>query len=353
MSKKKTPHDIKNEEQTPLEKRLEENIHLLVTELKTTNSAKRARESIIYIQKYAELTEENDLTVYCPLETEYELKKIPEKKFRKTDLVYDNDYYNNNLKLAKRFNHRFCNISKYLASRYKLVNNKNMYHKVSLETSISLAENFLKEYDDDIYNYFMKIKDNDIYLCKMDDSGRTLASNHLIKSYILFEPSCTIGDSFTLVHETIHSYLDSKMPPMNDTEKNTYYSNNFLEVYSIFSELVFYDYLKKIKYNNDDIDKYYKIIVSILCDSLDEYKNSNYLDPNSQRLGYGYVIAYHFYDQYCKDKEKAKENIYNFMMNFKSKKIDYMLNNYGLNEIDLLNPQKIEKHVRKKIRKEQ
>ena len=138
---------------------------------------------------------------------------------------------------------------------------------------------------------------------------------------------------------------------MNETEEYNYFSNNFLEVYSIFSELLLYDYLKEINYQNYDLQNYYKYFVSCLCRNLQDYKDSNYKNANSQRYSYGYILAYHFYDQYKKDKNKTKENILYFMLESKSHNIDYMLNNYGLSKEKMFNPQRIEQHTIKKLTK--
>lgn len=340
-----------NEEKQRLIRRIERDIQVLVDELKTTNSPHRARDIINSIVVYINIVRMNDLVVFCPLETEFEMRKVSEDRIKKYDLKYDKAYLDNNINLVKKFNHKMCKISDYFKKRYDLPDNIKMYQSVSQDETFRLAQNFLEQYDDDVYNHYMDIKDKDIFTCKLQDGepGDTFRVSKNTYAYLLIDPSNSIFDAFTLVHEVMHSYVEKNTTTMNEKEENLYFSNNCLEVYSIFIELLFYDYLKMINYQNYDLENYYSYFISCLCKNLEDYKKSKYIDPNSQRYSYGYILAYHFYGQYQKDKEKAKENIYKFMIESKSHNLDYMFNNYGLNSADLLNPQRIEQHTIKRL----
>jgi hypothetical protein len=132
-------------------------------------------------------------------------------------------------------------------------------------------------------------------------------------------------------------------------EELTSFINNFDEVYSIYIELIFLDYLKYKKYLTHDVNVSLSMFANQTVSYLDNLKFEKYMNRADEGYSYGYVLAYHFYEQYLKDKDMAKCNITKFMLESKDHDKFYMLNNYGLNQNDILNPQKIEKHMKKSL----
>lgn len=331
---------------TTFEKVVKKNIYKLVDELKKTQNLYRANDIVNLIQIYYEYAHMNKLNIDYPKEAEFEVNKYDFTKIEvRNNYIYN--YYN--LTLANDFNKKMCEINDYIKSKYITPITRGANVRVTQKETTRLVENFFKDYDEKLYKYYQSIKDTRLFKCEMDAFGDTINGFGIIDTIVLYNPTETIIDSFTVCHEIIHSYITDKTKSLNEGESLLYYANNFLEVYSIFIELAFYDYLKRIKYFNSDVDRYYKYMLCTMFEFLSEYKNSNYKNPNEQRYSYGYVLAFQFYTQYLNNKEQAKKNITNFMIDFKSRRLKEMINNYGLSENEILDPKNIERYVRGKL----
>lgn len=329
--------------QTNVEIEIQKDIYKLINELKKMSSTNRAARLIGTLDVIEEIINDNNLNVSFPKEYTYELNKF---KMNQYDREMNNFYYYLNIAPMENYNKKLCKISEYFKKKYKLINQYVLFHKIDIKDTIKITEDFLKQYDEEIYDLFEKmLKNNRIFLGNSSSNGVTITGNYLMDPYIIIAPGNTIDDSITLIHEIFHAHISKKIETMNDSEDTLNMVNNYFEVYSIFSELLSCDYLEKIKYTSDT-KMYSGLILKSLCDSLDNFKKNEYNDIDSERYSYGYVLAYHFYNQYKKDPEQAKKNIMSFMMDSKDHFKMELLNSNGLNSKEILNPQKIEKNVK-------
>ena len=147
---------------------------------------------------------------------------------------------------------------------------------------------------------------------------------------------------------------------MTKEEASLQYINGVSETYSIFIEFLVIDYLQKnnlfkkdtISYKKDiyfGLIEYLKSLYLMIvpCDiCFDSYDEVGFYNE-SKIYSYGYLLAYHFYEQYLNDRDQAKENITNFMLDSKKYEFDYLINNYGLNEKEITNNKLLLKHIEK------
>ena len=77
------------------------------------------------------------------------------------------------------------------------------------ERSLELAIDFFKQFDDEIYNFFMDLISSPRFVL-IDDGGNlegwSLKRNYLVDSYTVLVPQYFISDFTTIIHETMHSY---------------------------------------------------------------------------------------------------------------------------------------------------
>ena len=275
----------------------------------------------------------------------------------------DKDYIDNYHKY-KDFNLKITKIAPILEEIYgfKVIEPK-FKEKISIDDSIIIASKFLKKYDKDIYDYFENFIINGKFFIVdniFEGYGYSTFSDELLEPYIILSRKENIFYITTLIHEIIHVYLSEKEKYMTMDESKRQYVNGICEVYPVFIEFLVLDYLYKNNLFLKDINSYKKDIYSGLM----EYLKALYvmIDPydldfnsyeevkffnESKEYSYGYLFAYHFYDQYKKNKTMAKDNITNFMLDSKNKEFRQLINNYGLNEDKLSDYKVLYKHVKK------
>ena len=268
----------------------------------------------------------------------YEIFLYKHLKYKPDDLIINNycDNYEYNLKVARMF------------FKVNFESDSNNYSTVfTRNSSIKYANDFFKQYDKDIYDYFEDfILSKKMYFLRKgleDFDGYTIEANDIITPYIFIKDKENIDDPLTIAHEIIHAYLSDITKKYSEMDRYFLNSKNFNEVYSYFIELLMLDYFEKININNDDIyNNFAEINISTLNFLHDYYTLlktgvnlkkekdvSLYFEIES--IVYGRILAYHFYQNYLKDSEETKDNILNFMLDYQNDK-KYMLNNYGLDE---------------------
>ena len=161
--------------------------------------------------------------------------------------------------------------------------------------------------------------------------GYSTFSDELLDPYLILSKTNNIFYATILAHEIIHIYLSEIDKNATVQEEKVRFINGVSEVYSIYIELLVLDYLENNGFNNKDIINYKKDIYSGLIEYLktlyimiepDDIDFTSYDEVEffneSKLYSYGYIFAYHFYDQYLTDKIMAKENITNFMLDSKN-----------------------------------
>ena len=161
-----------------------------------------------------------------------------------------------------------------------------------------------------------------------------------------------------LAHEIIHLYIANYYKDISNNERKNINFNNLKEVYSHFIELLMLDYLENNKLKTNDIelfrDEYNADIVENLT-AINTMLEPNDLDFTSidevliyddlASYSYGKLFAYHFYDNYLKDRELTKDNILKFRIESKNHDFKYMINHYGLEEDKLLDEKVLVRHL--------
>ena len=272
--------------------------------------------------------------------------------------------YIDNYHMNKEFNIDIAKIGIKINDEYsfKLVDPK-FKTKINLEDSIKIVADFFKLYDKDIFEYYENfIINKKFFKVKkiFDNFGLSSVSDELLEPYLFIQETNTIRDINVLAHEMIHIYLSEKQKYLTNSESLSNYVNGLNEVYSHYIEYILLDYLLVRGFNNKDIINYKKSLYSDLIEHLqvfytllepydidfNDYDEVSLYDEIRQ-YSYGLYFLYHFYDQYIIDKEMAKDNITNFMLDSCKYDFSYLINNYGLNEEKLKDYKVLLRHVEK------
>ena len=338
------------------EKMLQRDIYNIVNEIKKCKNDYQFLRLINSYHNLVNIIEDTNANINYPKESEFELNKVSCDKI-------SNDctkMYIDQLDKMEKINNGLLKIYKHIVNRYDLPGRDLIFEVgLDMEEVKSLVADFFKQYDEDIYNKYLKMLSSPRIIKKeINDNAVGFCNNpnHVVDSYIIMSPFENIVDVQTLAHEFIHVYFNNDLKYYSLKDYKNYFVNNNYEVYSIFIELLVLDYLREIRMPKNDIDNALKIHNYELIGVLKEYnditvENFSINDYRKAELySYGYVLAYHFYDQYLKDKEKAKYNIKEFMKNLTKHDKVYLLNHYGLNQNDVINPQKLTKHIDKSLR---
>lgn len=290
------------------------------------------------------------------------IKKII-KKYGNYDEKVSDEYINNYHKY-KKFNYDLTKIATVINQLYGYETIEPIFkEKINIDDAIKIDSQFLKQYDKDMYDYFENFIINGNFFVVnniFEGYGYSSVADELLDPYIILCKSNNIYYTTVLMHELVHVYLSEKERNMTKQEASLQYINGVSETYSIFIEFLVLDFLKENNLFNKDIIPYKKDLYSGLI----EYLKILYLmiDPDdlcfesseevsfyneAKIYSYGYLLAYHFYDQYLNNRDKAKENITNFMLDSKKYEFEYLINNYGLNKEEITDYKLLLKHVEK------
>ena len=337
-----------------LAKEIQKDIYKIINEMKKTKSNSLYYNLATCLYFINEIIILKDLDIKYPKEFEFEWFK---KNINKEKLAFKNKMVN-----AANINYdldlKVANMSNYLFDRY-LINEEYMHlRRFPFERSLELAIDFFKQFDNEIYNFFMDLISSPRFVL-IDDGGNlegwSLKRNYLVDYYTVIVPQYFISDFTTIIHETMHSYnqLITKNSTFDEHDKVTI--NALYEAPSFFIEHVGLDYLNN-KYYDEKINKLRKIFDIELVHLIKEFKDallcgSEDFETYLHKLTYVYggVLSYHFYNNYLKNKDKTIKELKQFMIDYKTYDRDYMLNNYGLRLDRITNPQVLTKHMDKHL----
>ena len=142
------------------------------------------------------------------------------------------------------------------------IRNYNDY--IDIKETFQIVGDFLKDYDEDIYNIFINIVNNtpDRFRIYSSEISNEYANySNPVNHQIAITPKYTIEDANVIVHELYH-YIDSTK---NKVKNNLIYS----ETSSMTMELYLFNYL--IKNNIHSLDSYNYIYNSIFRNMFDVY----------------------------------------------------------------------------------
>ena len=270
--------------------------------------------------------------------------------------------YIDNYHRYKAFNVALTNIGSKINDEYsfKLVDPRYKA-RIELEDSIKIVGDFFKQYDKDVYDFYENfIVNGKFFVVKrlLENYGLSAVADDLLDPYLLLKSTRSIRDITVLAHELMHIYIYDKRKDLSEEEESNIFVNGTNEVYSHYMEYIILDYLSSIGFNKRDIINYKKSLYTELIEHLDvlytlleptdidfESYNEVVLFDDMKKYSYGLYFIYPFYDQYIKDKDMAKENITNFMLDSRYKEFESLINNYGLDEENLKDHKVLLKHV--------
>ena len=272
--------------------------------------------------------------------------------------------YIDNYHKYKDFNVALTDVGKKIDDEYGFKKvDPGFKNKIGINDSIRLVGNFFKQYDKDIYDYYENfIINGKFFIVKkiFENLGLSSVSDELLEPYLFLQNTSTLRDITVLAHEMIHIYLSEKHKYINDKEALNIYVNGVNEVYSHYIEYLLLDYLSTINYNKKDIVNYKKSLYTELIEHLSNFYvmlepfdidftsyDEVILHNDLKEYSYGLYFLYFFYEEYLIDKDKAKENITNFMLDSKEKEFGYLINNYGLDEDNLKDYKVLLRHMKK------
>ena len=206
------------------------------------------------------------------------------------------------------------------------------------QESIDLIRSFFNEYDPKLDKLFLNSIDGLI-----DSNNRKIISTNftsnipaLNKSYILVNDNNCVEDVITLIHEIGHVYQFSVLNNISLNQICALEKYDYLEVFSMFLETIFVDYLKQNRIMVEDAliseNHFYEWVLSEFnkLDELTEFNSPecfydlNIFDEFNNSLLYscGGLTALELNNHYNQDKKETK------------RKIDLFISYSGLNDYD-------------------
>ncbi len=341
---------------------IEDRIRKELVRIKNATESTTSPRLILYYMRgfdgLKEFIQINELPIEIP-EIDFDWDLVDSKLYIDDSFVSSyNQMYKTNIKIS--------NMGRHLFERYGMSLLGQYTEKIHTNDAIHMAREFFKWYDEDIYVFFNTILKNRMirFVDSCDEyiMGVTYDIKSMNCSLINIYNSETLDYAGTLIHETIHAYVNSKRDWYNYDDEINYKTMQLVEVYPEFIELVFLDYLEKTRFPSKDISAYGTLYnADLICDlmSFGDIINCNNAqdilasDDTFERFGglqryvYGRIMAYLYYERFKRNKEYTKEQI--LRMSLDSAKYDkkYLLNNYGLHEKDLYNEQKLIRSLQK------
>ena len=274
------------------------------------------------------------------------------------------DRFVNKYKKNMDFNTKLSNIANILTYYYDIDCDEGYYTcKVQNDEAKKIVADFFKSYDKDIYDFYENyiINGRVFYLRHiLQNIGLSFEGDYLIEPYLFLTKEKNIFNITILAHEMIHIYMGNYYKNLTMDERRKLNNVNIREIYSHFIELLMFDYLESINFKQSDIDSCRKEFNGSLIEMLVLF--NNVLDPNdydftdfdrvllyneAETYSYGKVFAYHFYDNYLKNKEETKNNIFRLSIEGKDHDLKYIINHYGLNENKILDHKVLAKYLEK------
>lgn len=232
------------------------------------------------------------------------------------------------------------------------------------EEAIDLAKRFFEFYDKEMYRHFVKMLDDGyINFINRNDvanedyatiTGITCTAYSENSSFVLVGGKKDITFVETIIHETIHTYIDSFNYSMSIDEKMKEMINGLYEVITYFSASAFKLFLEEIHYDKKTIDFLESNTCNAMLTSLGAFANleacsfDEYISIASS--AYGNLLAFHYFEKYLNDDTKTKEDILNMTLAAKKYDKPYILGNYGLSLSEIEDTTILEKRLNKNYR---
>ena len=319
---------------------IQKHVNTLLNEFKKCKSKKKYIEllSIFYI--IDEIINNIELFIDYKNDFQYELTKFNIEKY---DKAYESMFLNN-YNLMFDYNVKLSNLYSNLSKNKLNVIEYKDY--IEMNDTIKMVQLFFENYDMDLLKYFNNqiLGNGLLILTDKVEGGQTYLSNYIFPPYSFVNPRLCAKDYITIIHETAHNYIRNRLRYINYNQLNQMLVNNLEEVYPIFLELC------AIKFANSnsllrDLGKYEQAMISSMCTYLEKY-NKNLLNNEiinyvvNESYAYGFIMAYHYYDLYNINPEETKNKVLKLSLDLPYYNKEYLLNNYGINQIDLLNNSK-------------
>ena len=319
------------------ESTIEKHINILLSEMKKCRSKKKYIELVSIFYIIDEIINNLDLFINYKEDFQYELSKFNTEKYDKN---YDSMFLNN---YNAMFNYNFELSSLYENLPINKLNVTVYKDYIELKDTIKMVQSFFEYYDKDLLNYFNEqvLANGLLILTDKVEGGQTYLSNYILPPYSFVNPKLCAKDYITIIHESAHNYIRSRLRYINYDQLNQMLVNNLEEVYPIFLELC------AIKFANNnnllrDLSKYEQAMSSSLYTYLENY-NINLLNNEitnyviNESYAYGFMLAFHYYDLYNINPEETKNKVLKLSLDLPYHNKEYLLNNYGINQIDILN----------------
>ena len=232
------------------------------------------------------------------------------------------------------------------------------------EETINLALKFFEYYDKDMHKHAKKMLDNGhIHFTSKNNvsdeeyaviTGITCTAYSQSDSFILVGGKKDITFVATIIHEIIHSYVDSLNYNMTFDQRMNEMTNCLYEVITYFSASAFRHYLQEIYYDKNTIDFLESNTCNIFLMAMGSFLELSSSDFDEFECiassAYGNLLAFHYFDKYLIDSEKTKDDILNMTLASKDYKKPYILDNYGLSLDELKETNILEKRLNKNYR---
>ena len=340
-----------------LEKDMQRYINDIDSKLKRTKSDKLTCLLMVDLHKIFEMRDFYKLNINIPNSVMDKYDRYSYFLSVYKDVYQDNYFYmyDENRKVADLYHHLNDYYGESYFDLFKV--------KVSDSDILSYTNDFFNYYDKDIASYFKYLVSNDKVHINMKYSDIQDADGYSVSIFnnrdglVFVNGAATIEVASTLIHEVVHSYVESFDYDINYLEFCNQDVNNLHDVYPSFIELVFLKYLEEIKFDYSDIRSlatgnyatsimrlgYFDDLVNkekadILFDDaelmLDFIDNENY--------SYSFILSEYFFNKYLKDPDKCKNDILEFMLDTKRYDKKELLGNID----SLVNKKKILKNMK-------
>lgn len=238
------------------------------------------------------------------------------------------------------FVNELCNkvLEKLQNQEYEVFNKINA--KVNKEKYSNIIIEYLIDNKKELYDLYIKMeKENRFFYIETgydnsDSDFFVIPYLHENKNLAVIDSYSTLSCYFGVIHELSHVHYNENYKYYGKIAKYDVF-NNLTEVYPIYSELLFGEYLKKIK----ETDKNYAYL---LAKNQLIYPDNNILEDYDIHF-MGNVLALNFFDMYLEDKEKAEYNFEKFLKNNEGNDFNTNINSYGLSKEKILSLKAIER----------
>lgn len=254
-----------------------------------------------------------------------------------------------------------CTLGPMLYDKYNTDYIYGKSHIFKVDEAFKLAESFFAFYDKDMHKHFKKMVDGGFaYVTSSPEACHseyveTLAITSTAycqnSSFVLIGGKRNINFVVSIIHEIIHSYIDSYNYGMTCEERLREEFNGLYEVITYFSAHAFKNYLEEINFDKKTITFLESSICNILVESFigfcyaDDTEFSNYI--NMLSFAYGNLLSFHYFEKYLEDSSKVQDDILSLTLDAKEYDRKYLLNNYGLKVDEILDEKVLTKRLEK------